>query len=312
MSSSPFHRGERAVQERFGVRDRLERAGRRLIRDHMPDQHRTFFAGLAMVFVGSVDGAGRPWASLLAGPPGFMQSPDPRTLAIAAEPLPGDPLGAALATGARLGLLGLEHHTRRRNRLNGTVVARASGHTEIRVEQSIGNCPKYINARDVRWRPRAEPAPPPVVADHLTDRARVLLAEADTLYIASSFRPESAERRHGVDMSHRGGLPGFIGVAADGTLTMPDYTGNNFFNTLGNILEDGRCGLMVLDFARGDVLQLTGEARIDWRAPEDDDPKLKPRTLQIRPVEVRILPAVLPLTAELMEISPYLRALGAP
>ena len=30
------------------------------------------------------------------------------------------------------------------------------------------------------------------------------------------------------------------------------------------------------------------------------------------PVEVRILPAVLPLTAELMEISPYLRALGAP
>ncbi|MGI9383470.1 MAG: pyridoxamine 5'-phosphate oxidase family protein [Methyloligellaceae bacterium] len=311
MSSSPFHQGERAVQERFGVRDRLEKVGRRLIRDHMPDQHRTFFAGLPLVFAASVDAAGRPWASLLAGPPGFMQSPDPRTLVIAAEPLPGDPLGRALAPGARLGLLGLEHHTRRRNRLNGTVARLSPGRIEVRVEQSIGNCPKYINSRHVRWRPAPEADAAPIVTDHLTERARDFVTRADTLYIATSFRPESTERRHGVDMSHRGGLPGFVGVAADGTLAVPDYSGNNFFNTLGNILEDGRCGLMFLDFENGDVLQLTGEAHIDWRAEAQDDAKVKPRTLKVRPVEFRVLPAVLPLAAELLDYSPYLSPDGA-
>lgn len=307
MPSSPFHQGERAIQERFGVRDRLEQVGHRLIRDHMPDQHRSFFAGLPLVFVASVDGAGRPWASVMAGPPGFMQSPDPRTLAIAAAPLPGDPLGRALAPGARVGLLGLEHHTRRRNRLNGTVGQRDAGRIEIRVEQSIGNCPKYINARRVRWRPTQGSGSAPVVTEHLSARATGLIADADTLYIATSFRPEDPDRSHGVDMSHRGGLPGFVGIAPDGTLAIPDYSGNNFFNTLGNIHEDGRCGLTFLDFERGDMVQLTGDASIDWRLAERDDPKVKPRTLRVRPVEVRVLPAVLPLVAELIDYSPYLR-----
>ncbi|TFW08490.1 flavin-nucleotide-binding protein, partial [Oxalobacteraceae bacterium OM1] len=36
---SPFHDGERAVQQRVGVADKVETSGRRVIRDYMPDQH---------------------------------------------------------------------------------------------------------------------------------------------------------------------------------------------------------------------------------------------------------------------------------
>ena len=43
-SGSPSHEGEIALQERAGVRARAETAGRRAIRDFMPDQHRAFFA----------------------------------------------------------------------------------------------------------------------------------------------------------------------------------------------------------------------------------------------------------------------------
>src|SRR5687768_7379282 len=84
--SSPYHAGEQAVQARASAREMAERVGRRVIRSFMPDQHREFFAGLPFVIVGSLDAEGRPWASILARPPGFLRSPDPRRLAVAARP----------------------------------------------------------------------------------------------------------------------------------------------------------------------------------------------------------------------------------
>ena len=62
---SPFHAGERAVQARFGLAERVERRGRRVIRDHLPDQHRAFYPLLHFLLIGMVDSAGRPWASLV-------------------------------------------------------------------------------------------------------------------------------------------------------------------------------------------------------------------------------------------------------
>jgi predicted pyridoxine 5'-phosphate oxidase superfamily flavin-nucleotide-binding protein len=70
-ADSPFHEGEREIQERLGIRDKMETFGRRVIREHLPDQHREFYASLPFVLVGTVDGRGRPWASIVAGPPGF-------------------------------------------------------------------------------------------------------------------------------------------------------------------------------------------------------------------------------------------------
>src|ERR1700676_3920996 len=80
--SSPWHEGERALHERIGLAERMERAGRHSIRAAMPDQHRAFFAQLPFLLVGSVDDAGWPWLSLLSGPPGFAASPDPGRLDI--------------------------------------------------------------------------------------------------------------------------------------------------------------------------------------------------------------------------------------
>ena len=45
-TASPFHAGEREVQTRVGVRERIERAGGRFVRQLMPDQHRELFAQL--------------------------------------------------------------------------------------------------------------------------------------------------------------------------------------------------------------------------------------------------------------------------
>jgi len=114
---SPFHRGEREVQTRLGVRDSVEAVGQRFIRDHMPGEHRAFFSQLPFVLIGAVDNGGRAWASLLMGRPGFVDSPDARTLTIKTRLVFGDPLAGLLSKGANVGLLGIEYQTRRRNRV---------------------------------------------------------------------------------------------------------------------------------------------------------------------------------------------------
>lgn len=257
--ASPWHAGEIAVQSRFGVAERMEQVGRVAVRPFMPDQHRAFFAQLPFVLVGSADAKGQIWASLLAGPPGFVASPDPVSLAVAALPDPADPLAQALRPGAGLGLLGIELPTRRRNRANGQITAMDEGGFTLEVEQSFGNCPKYIARRDYVDTGAASPrlAVQPVAG--LGEAERRLIGAAHALFIAS--KPGEGQLP---DVSHRGGRPGFVGLGEDGVLTVPEYVGNSFFNTLGNLTLDPRAGLLFPDFTTGDVLQLTGRAELDF------------------------------------------------
>ena len=57
-------------------------------------------------------------------------------------------------------------------------------------------------------------------------------------------------------MSHRGGRSGFVRVSENGTLTIPDFDGNLFFNTLGNVLLNGRAGLLFVEMPYDITLQL--------------------------------------------------------
>jgi hypothetical protein len=85
-TESPFHSGERAIQERLGALEQMDDFGRRIIREFLPEQHRQFYAQLSYFLVGTVDRAGNPWASILVGEPGFISTPNDRTLHIAARP----------------------------------------------------------------------------------------------------------------------------------------------------------------------------------------------------------------------------------
>ena len=93
---------------------------------------------------------------------------------------------------------------------------------------------------------------------------RSLLARADTFFIASRSEAAAGGTGAGLDVSHRGGPPGVLEVRGDGALSFPDFPGNRYFNTLGNIRSDGRIGLLVSDFATSDAVFLTGRADIDW------------------------------------------------
>ena len=271
--SSPFHAGEQAIQTRSGKRESVEAFGRRAVRPFMPDQHRQFFSQLPFAVFGSVDAEGWPWASILSGRPGFLTSPDPERLDVTTLPLSGDPLVHALGRGAPIGILGIELPTRRRNRVNTRVIATSVDGFALGVDQSFGNCPQYIQTRGLTFlRDPAEPItrPLPERLKGLDDTARDFIARADTFFVASYVQTKEQPAVEGVDVSHRGGRAGFVKVDGD-TLTVPDYAGNSYFNTLGNFLVNPRAGLTFPDFETGDLLMLTGRVELLW----EDHPKVR-------------------------------------
>ncbi len=264
---SPFHAGERNIQERLGVRE-IEDWARKVVRHFLPEEHAAFYAQLPFLVAAARDAGGRPWATLLAAKPGFVRAPNAHSLAIAASPSAGDALVDGLGVGADVGLLGIELHTRRRNRVNGRVQRAADGALIVDVDQTFGNCPQYIHAR--LWQ-RVAPAPQPAAptrAAVLSSAQRCWIGRADTFFIASGHRAEGENAAYGMDASHRGGPAGFVHVESERELAFPDYAGNNHFNTLGNLLVDPRAGLLFVDFARGSLLQLTGRAEIEWATPD--------------------------------------------
>lgn len=269
--SSTVHAGERALQQRLGVHERMAEVMGQVVRPFMPAQHIELFEKLPTLLVGGLDAQRRPWATVLSGWPGFMHAPDAQHLHIEALPQAGDPL--SLQLGMPLGLLGLEPHTRRRNRLNGTVVALDARSFTLQVDQSFGNCPKYIQARVPRWVKRDAPAPAQAETTQLSVAALQLVRGADTLFIASATpQARGHAGAEGVDVSHRGGLPGFVRITQPDNgptvLHIPDYRGNQFFNTQGNLLLNPRAGLLFIDHHRGDLLQLTGHTELLWDGTE--------------------------------------------
>lgn len=128
------------------------------------------------------------------------------------------------------------------------------------VTQSLGNCPKYLNKKIIRSYQGAKP--------HLISESPLLSSEAIShihsadLFFIASRGPED------MDCNHRGGLPGFLRVQPQtastpaSVLVWPEYSGNNLYQTLGNITTNPSIGLVVPDFTNGNVLYLTGNAEI--------------------------------------------------
>ncbi|KAH0833525.1 hypothetical protein AYO21_05204 [Fonsecaea monophora] len=127
----------------------------------------------------------------------------------------------------------------------------------VKIDQSLGNCPKYLNKKHIV---ATEPKPRLLSSSpHLTQKAIDLVHKADLFFIASAHKHED------MDCNHRGGPPGFIRVQQPASLdegsiiVWPEYSGNNLYQTLGNLESTPHAGLVIPDFESGDVLYVTGD-----------------------------------------------------
>ncbi|MFD3703035.1 pyridoxamine 5'-phosphate oxidase family protein [Nocardia sp. NPDC058658] len=251
-----FHSGEQAVQQRMGQAEVAARVGRS-IRAEIPAVAASFLAEQSMVVLGAADPAGRLWAGPLTGPAGFVHAVDAMTVDIDTRPDDADPLAVALTGDVEVGLIALQPQRRRRMRVNGTSAMRDGG-LRITAEQVYANCPKYISRRQIREVSTPGSPGPVRRGAALSASAVEMIAAADTFFIATSDVDGHA------DASHRGGNPGFLQVLSPTHLRWPDYRGNSMFMTLGNLVVQPRCGLLVADWSTGALLQITGRAELVW------------------------------------------------
>jgi hypothetical protein len=292
------------MQERAGTREAALRTGA-LLSDRLPPGAIPFLGEQRMLAVGSVDDHGEVSATVLFGARGFVSSADGDVVVVDRRRVHvdhDDPLWSNLRVDVEIGLLAIELSSRRRLRVNGVVSAMDEERIEVRVREAYPNCPKYIQRRHLHECAHDAPGAEAPQSGAPLDELRLRVVErADTLFVAS---------RHpvrGLDVSHRGGAPGFVEVLDSGRLRVPDYPGNNMFNTLGNFAVDDRASMAFLDFDRGRLLQMTGTATL-WPSGEEDPRQPTGGTGRYWDFHVSRwieLPVVANFAWELLEYSPH-------
>jgi len=167
--------------------------------------------------------------------------------------------------------LGIELSNRRRNKFAGWVesVKIENEHLliEARINAALGNCPKYINIRDLK--PKT-PTQSKILAQNLSCSSDEPLPEqllqhlriADSMYLATAYLPTDVEDAH-LGVNHRGGKPGFLRVHPEkkNVVYLPDFSGNRMMQSMGNMQSYPFAGFTVPDWKTGSILYLTGQVR---------------------------------------------------
>ncbi len=297
-----FHEGERALHDAHGLGGKMAQVGSRAIRPAIDAEDAQFLVRRPFLVFGLRDDAGLPWATILAGEPGWLAVPESTRLAIRRLPAGDDPARTGIALQAPIATLAIDFETANRERTNGHIVRCDRNGFEIAVAEAYGNCPKYIRQRrlTVTDAPVRRPARRAAVrTDPPDDAARATIEGADAFFIATGHA------EYGLDVSHRGGPPGFCRFDSENAFVFPDYRGNYFFNTLGNLVTDPRAGLCFFGPQSGDLLQLSGRMQIAWQPP-DDAPAGAERMWRFVTERWTFRPAALPLRFEDGAPSPYL------
>ncbi|KAG0646016.1 Serine threonine-kinase ATG1 [Hyphodiscus hymeniophilus] len=234
-----------------------------------------------LLAVGTIDTQGRPWTTLWGGESGFSRAIAQSVIGVRAtvdrsydpvvEVLSGGKADGEVVqeqgNGKMVSGLAIDLESRRRVKLYGRRVASALTATEdgigevqlvVKIEQSLGNCPKYLNKKHIV--PHI-PGPRLISSDlPLPQEALNLITKSDLFFISSSNHDSD------MDTNHRGGPPGFVRILSSGedglTLVYPEYSGNRLYQTLGNLSTTPQAGLVFANFDNGDVLYVTGRTEI--------------------------------------------------
>jgi NAD(P)H-flavin reductase len=284
-----------------------------------------------LIAIGTLDKQDRPWTTLWGGEKGISQPIAQGILGIRSQVVRQyDPVVEELVgkegdgtvvreegVGRMVSGLTIDLETRKRTKLYGRMVAGALSMREdettdtqqhvaevqlvLKIEQSLGNCPKYLNKKHI------EPADsnPELVSDspQLPQQALDLLSKADLFFLSSANHDQD------MDTNHRGGPAGFVRVISNdpsgAILCYPEYSGNRLYQTLGNLKTNPVVGLCVPDFDTGDMLYLTGTTSI---LIGPDAANLLPRSnlaVKITTTAARFVRTALPFRGVSGESSPY-------
>ena len=262
-----FHKGELEVQKRTGEYLIASSVGK-IISDSLPNGAINFLEKQSIAIVNTIDAENNVWVSLLIGDVGFVKILDTDTICFDKKIMYSSNVDILYKNlekdDCTIGILFIELATRRRLRINGNVTLN-NDEIIVKIKESYPNCPKYIQQRAISNLKRHQSTK--IEIKHGSKLNKVLqewIAASDTFFIGS----KSDDNK--LDASHRGGNKGFIEIKGN-MLKIPDYKGNSLYNTLGNIHQNSKTGLLFIDFNKGSILQLTGTSKITFDQNSKED-----------------------------------------
>ena len=262
---SKYHKGELLAQELAGETRQAEFNGQ-AISNSIIEGALHFITEQEYVIVSIVDDQNNIWTSVLSGERGFINAPDPKTVLInkaVTDINEKDIFWKTLIKNKKIGMLVIELASRRRIRINGVVSHLDQNIVQIKVLEAYPNCMKYIQRRHIVERKSwsNDNIEDITYGTTLNSYQKDLIRSSDTFFIGS------ANTKGNLDVSHRGGNPGFVELVDDNTIRIPDYKGNSMFNTFGNFMLNDHAAALFWDFESGKLLQMFGTAKIHWDNP---------------------------------------------
>jgi predicted pyridoxine 5'-phosphate oxidase superfamily flavin-nucleotide-binding protein len=135
------------------------------------------------------------------------------------------------------------------------------------IQARKGSREAYAHAEQKGWRTEVD------------DNLAAFLGETNSLYLATANRDGQPY------IQHRGGPKGFVKVLDKSTLAFADFAGNRQYITQGNLAENPKAYIFVMDYAHRRRVKIWGEARV-----VEDDPalaaSLMPKGYRARPEQV--------------------------
>jgi predicted pyridoxine 5'-phosphate oxidase superfamily flavin-nucleotide-binding protein len=104
--------------------------------------------------------------------------------------------------------------------------------------------------------------------DTVSDDLKTFIAERDSFYLATSSKDGQPY------IQHRGGPKGFLRVLDENTLAFADYSGNKQYISVGNLAENDRAYIFLMDYANRRRIKIWGTAKI-----VEDDAELLARLM---------------------------------
>ena len=262
-----FHDGQLAVQKITGEEE-IEKSRIPMISNALHPRSIPFIEHQVLAFPGSEDSNGDIWLSLLVGKRGFINIPSLQEIKFDLSKIVSnmdDIFFENIKTKPTVGLL--FHEAERRARYRAWGVAHHEGDAlSFDIKMGYFSCPKHIQ-REVIELPENTKE---IVSNYNKGTALGKL-EKEWISNAHTFFITTQTKKGDIESSHRGGDPGFIEIQENGLLRIPDYLGNSMFSTLGNIYENPKAALLFVDYKKGETLQLSGTAALQFDQNSEDD-----------------------------------------
>ena len=265
--SDIFHDGQLAVQRITGEEE-IAKKRIPMISDSLHPRSISFIEHQNLAFPGSEDANGDIWLSLLVGERGFIKIPSLKEIQFDLSKITSnldDIFFSNIKTKPTVGLL--FHEAARRARYRAWGIACQEGDLlSFDIRMGYPSCPKHIQ-REVIELPNDTKITSTQYQNGttLSSFVKIWILNSHTFFIATQTK------KGDIEASHRGGDPGFIEILENEIIRVPDYLGNSMFSTLGNIYENPKAALLFIDYKKGETLQLTGKATLQFEQNSAED-----------------------------------------